>query len=336
MSKMSNIRTEIWRELMKFDMRLGRIARGILKGIDDEAVDMESLIRGHIAEIDPSAPSREGDRRNRLVKLLALLRNDVKKHGTKAQRITDRETLAFYTYSATHAYQLINNKLGTEFKMVKFNDPSKRILIEGRFPDQWWNGLRRSTVEKLEAQMRLGIRNRETIDDLIKRIGPIVDFNKRNLETLVRTQTLAYNNQARYDTYQALEVVTGVEWISTLDGRTCQICIALDQRKWKKDGTPIGHSTNYQTPPAHHRCRCTTIPIMDSPVLDNETRASAKGPITGDTSFKTFLNTLSDKELKKMGVPFKTLKAFQSGKISQSDLLDRAGKPLPVKALGVD
>jgi len=48
--------------------------------------------------------------------------------------------------------------------------------------------------------------------------------------------------------------VAGVQWVATLDSRTCLECLGLDGQRF-----PLGEGPR---PPAHMKCRCTTAPVI--------------------------------------------------------------------------
>jgi hypothetical protein len=56
-----------------------------------------------------------------------------------------------------------------------------------------------------------------------------------------------------------------VQWVSTLDSRTTEICIALDGLQWTlPDYEPIGHKVDFPGAIAHWGCRSTQIAVVKS------------------------------------------------------------------------
>jgi uncharacterized protein with gpF-like domain len=73
------------------------------------------------------------------------------------------------------------------------------------------------------------------------------------------------------------DIVEKVEWVSTLDNRTSQLCRSMDGKVFA-----IGKGPR---PPAHINCRSRTIPVLSSEfdyLTEGETR-SARDPATGKT-----------------------------------------------------
>jgi len=80
------------------------------------------------------------------------------------------------------------------------------------------------------------------------------------------------------ETWRANEdIVIGYRWLSTLDSRTSTICRSLDGQVFKFDKGPV--------PPAHIRCRSTTLAELDGRYksLDTGGSRAARSTRTGKT-----------------------------------------------------
>jgi SPP1 gp7 family putative phage head morphogenesis protein len=76
----------------------------------------------------------------------------------------------------------------------------------------------------------------------------------KNTKTMVRTAVQNASAQARQATWQAnSDVISRIEWISTLDGRTTVQCRSLDGQTFPLNKGP--------RPPIHYNCRSTTAPV---------------------------------------------------------------------------
>ena len=144
---------------------------------------------------------------------------------------------------------------------------------------QWWDGQRNDFKLKTARQIRLGYALGEGSDDIARRligteganfVDGVTSVSKRNAEVLARTAVQSVSNEARLGTYAAnADVVKGIEWLATLDDRTCPICSALDGLQWELNangsiGDPIGHAKRFPGPVAHFQCRCTQISVTRS------------------------------------------------------------------------
>lgn len=73
------------------------------------------------------------------------------------------------------------------------------------------------------------------------------------------------------------EDISFYRFLASLDGRTCEVCGALDGKVFPVSEAKIG--INY--PPMHNECRCTTVAVMSSEELSNLQRR-ARNPKTGE------------------------------------------------------
>jgi SPP1 gp7 family putative phage head morphogenesis protein len=97
-----------------------------------------------------------------------------------------------------------------------------------------------------------------------------LERNRQSAEMLARTAINAVANQSRLEMFQAnADVLDGVQWLATLDHRTCPICGAFDGKIWTQD-TLLNKSHEIKVPPIHPNCRCMLTPHID--VGDGGTR----------------------------------------------------------------
>jgi len=113
-----------------------------------------------------------------------------------------------------------------------------------------------------------------TQDQLVTRVRQVESLQRRQAASLVRTGTNAVSSIARYQT--ALEnedVLDGYEWVSTLDNKTSNVCIARDGQVYPfRDSSP--------KPPAHFSCRSTIVPKVD-PQYDLLSKVKGDRPAIG-------------------------------------------------------
>ncbi len=117
--------------------------------------------------------------------------------------------------------------------------------------------LARARFRRIQADVRYGVVQGETTREIVKRVVAGRKLGKVQAEALVRTATNHVSNRSRDALYRdGASVLAGVEWVSTLDGRTTPTCRALDGQVFPVDSGP--------RPPLHWRCRSTTVPITKS------------------------------------------------------------------------
>ena len=123
----------------------------------------------------------------------------------------------------------------------------------------------------------------------------LVDSSRRQVRTQVRTAINHFASTSREIIYaENQDIIKGVQWVSTLDGRTTLLCMNLDGKVDYADGSK--QELNGQRPPAHYGCRSTTVPVIKSlkemGLSDKEfskgTRASMNGQIPETETYKTW------------------------------------------------
>lgn len=91
-----------------------------------------------------------------------------------------------------------------------------------------------------------------------QRTGNRANFNR--VQTLTRTAIMQSSNAGALVAYRAnADVVSGWQWLTARDERVCVDCRSRNMEVHKLN--------DYRTPPAHHNCRCTVIPVVTEDVL---------------------------------------------------------------------
>lgn len=226
------------------------------------------------------------------------------------------------------------------------------VLIQGSPTADWWARQAEDTAFKFAAQVRQGVVNGETNEQIVSRVfgkqgePGIMDVAKRNVRSLVHSSIMSAANSARLATFKKnSKHLDGVRWLATLDGHTCNRCAALDGQAWDFDGQPIKGSTmQFQAPPIHMNDRCVLTGVPKRKSLEDafpgisaqidgiRERASSQGPISGDTSFDAFFARQTpaqqDEQFGKTRAEM-----FRQGKITVKDLVSGTSRPLTLKQL---
>lgn len=225
------------------------------------------------------------------------------------------------------------------------------LLIQGAPSAEWWSRQAQDTAFRFTTELRLGIAQQETIAELVRRIrgapakgiAGVMPVSRRNAEALVRSSVATAQNAARLATYRAnADVLTGVQQISTLDGRTTPVCIAYSGAAWKLDEkhTPIPPNTlpfispNGPTTgtPRHWNCRSTLMPVVDLAGLPPGMRASMDGPVAADLSFADWLRG-KPRDFQDDLLGRGRADLWRRGRISLQELLDATGRELTLEEL---
>lgn len=131
----------------------------------------------------------------------------------------------------------------------------------GAFLTDW------STTEtnRITNAIRLGVAQGQTNAQIVQVIrgtkaanysDGIIALTKQNADKVVHTAVQFVANVARNEVFAANDdIVDQVQWISTLDSRTCPRCGALDGQTFELDKGP--------RPPLHILCRCSVIAALN-------------------------------------------------------------------------
>lgn len=231
-----------------------------------------------------------------------------------------------------------------------FDSLHSEVMLMGAPQADWWRGQSEDLKFKFKQQVRTGLSNAETNQQIISRIvgkngePGIMETARRNAAALVQTSVQSVANDARRETFKANKsIVKGLEQVSTLDSHTSLVCISYSECQWDLDFKPIGkHKKPYNGGvPRHFNCRSVEVPItktfkelgLNIPEAEFTTRASDEGQIAANTTFKAFLNRKSKSYQDEM-LGKGRADLWRAGKITLRDLVDANGRPLTLAELG--
>lgn len=237
------------------------------------------------------------------------LRETIRAFATDARNLIEREFVAstlveVSTTEGDFSARRLQSILPIEWDVVtpgvdQLRAAARSAVIRGTPVEDWvseWSEKRRRAVER---RIRLGFIEGETTDDIVRgvlgraaqnyRDGALAP-SRRGVEALVRTSINHVATEAREMTYgENADLVSGVQWVSTLDSRTTPICRALDGKVFK-----VGEG---RRPPAHANCRSTTVPVLkswkelgiDAEEIAPSTRASMNGQVAEAETYQSWL-----------------------------------------------
>lgn len=320
-----------------------RIASGenirINKEYDAIAADIQRQLRG------PELSTYKG---KRLDKAIAELKKRILVKPPKIGELAKTEA----RYTVQSLIQVgINAVLPPDDVVERVANSS---LVQGATIKQWWEKLNDTTAFDLERAIKNGVLLGQTNREIARNIvgngtdkGPeALSKARRDAMAVTRTGVQTIANDARISVYdENSDIIKAVQWVSTLDSRTTDICMARSGKTWKFPGfKPIGHEIPWDGgPPSHWMCRSTTIPITKTfaeidgedaitPDITPKTRSSMDGQVAADLSFDDFLRG-KPKEFADEMLGKGRAELWREGKITLSDLLSAKGTPLTLAQL---
>lgn len=285
---MANFSDKLLDEITAHSIRLFRVTSSIKKKILNNLLTLEDELEEDIRKNAGTEFNQE-----RLKKLLAQTKETIQKNFKIIAQTHAKSLQEVFYAEIKNTARMANSLLGVDVMSVAITETqaakiASNVLIDGAKSKDWWSRQDKDLRIKFSDKMRQGLLRGQTTDELARvvrgrkatknspAVPGLLEVNKRQSEAIVRTSVQTVANDARLDTYkQNLDVVKGIQWVSTLDSRTTPICIALHGKQWSlPDYKPIGHDKPFPGPTAHWGCRSTQISILKSwDELRNESKA---------------------------------------------------------------
>jgi SPP1 gp7 family putative phage head morphogenesis protein len=266
-------------------------------------------------------------------------------------------------------------------KEVVFKKPFSVSQVGAQNLKGWLDQMALTDVENITNAIKLGVINGESINTIVSRVVGSRDndfdngalaITRRNLDTIVRTAINHATNSAREEIWKENEdIIDGLRWTSTLDGRTSAICRSRDGHiaPVGNKEVPVGSKKLNPVdarPPAHPRCRSVMVAVFNGLgvigkrpfVADGRTanqreidfQAEAKlagvplreykkmwadrnvGRVTESVTYEEWLRGQSQK-FKEEVLGKTKAKLFNTGKIKLNEFVDVRGKEMTLEQL---
>jgi SPP1 gp7 family putative phage head morphogenesis protein len=185
--------------------------------------------------------------------------------------------------------------------------------MEGAQLKDWLKGLATGSRGRLDRALTISWTEGESLDRATRRIRETIEINKRSARTLVRTANTHISNAVQQASAEAnADIVKEVEWRSTLDSRTSDICRSRDGKRYPVNEGP--------RPPAHPNCRSVVMEILDGfPPAQRET-------------YSEWITRQPAKVQNEVLGPTRG-KLLRDGKFKVTQFTDERGKTIPLKEL---
>jgi SPP1 gp7 family putative phage head morphogenesis protein len=248
----------------------GRNVRGVIALLNASEAALAEEIRRRLDQFtSPGRTLRRADR-ERMAKLLERIRELRKEVYVAIDAEVRQQMIELASYEVGFQARAIQ---GVVPIALELNMPTAGALRAGLFSRpfagkimrQWARSLQQTEYRRLESAIRMGFLEGETTDQIVRRIrgtranrfrDGILQASRRDAEAMARTALNHTANAAREELFDAnANIISGLIWIATLDGRTTPVCMARDGQ--------VFPTTSGPRPPAHWNCRSAMAPVLN-------------------------------------------------------------------------
>ena len=143
--------------------------------------------------------------------------------------------------------------------------------FEGQTLAGWAQSVAQADIERIEREIRVGMVQGEGSRQIARRIvgtvrqrgtNGVTQIARNQAEAITRTAVNAISNQAKREYYRENEdLLSGEQYVATLDARTTPVCRSLDGNLYPVGEGPI--------PPLHFNCRSVRVAVLDGAEFSN-------------------------------------------------------------------
>lgn len=328
------------RQSIRLQRYVGGQQRVVLRFLDREVFpDVLGKLQGRLENIRSRGFDRGPFTTKRYTAMLVDTREVLKDGLGKARkRLTGelRELAKVEADASVRAMQAEAGPVGVTFRGLDLRTIQTVATqpVDGQPLSKWWRDIERGTMRRIEREIGVGLATGETVDQMVARVRTnAFPTTRRNAEALVRTAATHVSAQAREASFRENgDTIKGVQWVSTLDLRTSDVCKSRDGRVYSVGEGP--------RPPAHPNCRSTIVPVLkswrelgiDLDEAPDGTRASMDGQVPANLSYGDWLADQPDDRQDDALGPARA-KLFRAGRITVADLVTTTGRPLTLDEL---
>lgn len=384
---MANITDKLWRLLIDRQMTLERVKSSEVRRVIRAVEQLEADLISAAVQADPAGVTSLAAQQARTFKLLTRARQIIAEYHREGSRGLTKSLFEVAKAETKHVLAVTNKAIGVNLMNNTLSRESLRAIasdtvIEGAPSKEWWRRQGENLRQRFSDTIRQAMLRGEPTPDLVKRISGtraagfadgVMLGTQRQATALVRTSIQHVANTARIETYEAnQDVVDGLQWVSTLDERTTDICMSLSGLEWTLPNyEPINHGQEWPGPTAHYQCRSTQVAVLKSweelgkdpksvtteaggrsnpqAIFEKNLRAmgasqaridrsifNARASMDGQVSSRiTFNDWLKGRSVAAQDRMLGKGRAqlWREGKITLRDLTDQKNRPLPLSAL---
>jgi len=263
-----------------------------------------------------------------------------KKRLTRIKKLIDKEIAASYAGTLKTlqaelpgiAEVTSKNVLLTKFDKV----PEKTIAtitastfnVQGYSAKELFKTMSDNHARQLRVIVGAGVAQGKSSQTIARQLqAKNSKLSKARLKNAIFTTVTEARAATRHESYKQLEklgVITGYQYVATLDGRTTEYCRDHDNRIYRKNIEEIQGEIN-----THFHCRSVFAPLTKSSNVS--TRASQFGEVV-DESYGQWFKKQSD-SFQKSVLGKKKFEAYKAGSYKIGGLPDVVGKTMNVAAI---
>ncbi|MDO4557645.1 MAG: minor capsid protein, partial [Planctomycetia bacterium] len=260
-------------ETLDYLTRLQGVANTAANDVADILSDTEGRV---LQKILREIGNRDPDIRREIIRLKRLISEleSIRSTAVDAARQSTIQTgrAVADTAQSRVVRQLEMAERSKRFPKTLTDKQLDRVLryqtVDGLTIEQWFSSLQRADLERItQAVQRASVENM-SVDGITAMIrgtksngyaDGILTMTRQSAQTIARTVINGVSNNTMMETCLAnADILDGIRYLSTLDGRTCFQCGMYDGQIWQKD-----EYDQIRRPPLHRNCRCALIPYVD-------------------------------------------------------------------------
>lgn len=222
---------------------------------------IEVIFDGHSIRLD-NLIKKSGNKKE----FTDLLDKEISKTYKEAYNTSSRSLLDLASDQLSYTTQTLQQAVSDIWDVRK---PQRRIseeivlrnpLYKNTTLNTGWGGIAITEKKRIESMIRSGLDKGQTVDEIATTVrkSNILDISRNNARALVITGITSVHAQVDQEVYLANEkALQGWQYVAVLDSRTTALCA-------ERDGNIYPISDFAHLPPAHYRCRSTTLPVVKS------------------------------------------------------------------------
>ena len=326
--------------LRRHQLQVHRFATSLNGTVQQRIVGVRADLVRILAQGDPTEPTRQGDKINRINAVTAEANRAVSTvyRGINSHTASELTDLAA-TDQAVVAKIITKNSSAKGISTIparKVDAIVERALVNGAPSSKWWQRQSADVVKRYHDEINQGMRAGESVGDLIQRVrgtaaqqyqDGILRVPLANAEALVRSSVLSVANDMRATEFAAnADILAGRAVLVTFDDRTCPQCMGFAGALYDHSGDPLPESPVQQWLPSdglplHFSCRCIWTPYLRDEAPPD------------DLSFENWLVDQPAGDQRDILGP-QWYAAWKSGELKDlRDRIDGKGRPITLKEL---